>query len=194
MLETRIGDQRVRRGAGGRCEGAGQQRRHEIEEQAQGEPDTERDERRGRSSQDGHRAEHCEGEPQPDIDDRQHDPGDHPRDVPGAWRDPQPEQAEGGDQGSDGGEDQPDDEQPGRELPVDHVVPVDGLGQQARQRSQGPFSIDGIEAEGDPDERQHEADEAEEGEWELVAGDGEEPQEQRRRAACLSRSVANQLR
>ena len=49
--------------------------------------------------------------------------------------------------------------QPGDELAVDHVVAVDGLGQQARQRPLRPLAVDGVEAEGDAQQRAEEADE-----------------------------------
>ena len=52
-----------------------------------------------------------------------------------------------------------DDRQPGGELAVDHVVAVDRLRQEPRQRALGPLAVDRVEGEGEPEQRRDEAEE-----------------------------------
>ena len=71
------------------------------------------------------------------------------------WRrdEPEAEHAERRDDPDDRDQDEADDRQTGRELAVDHVVAVDRLRQQARQRPLGPLAIDRVERERQPEER-----------------------------------------
>ena len=48
---------------------------------------------------------------------------------------------------------------PGDELAVDDLVAVDRLGHQPRQRALGPLAVDGVEAEGDAEQRPEDAEE-----------------------------------
>ena len=73
--------------------------------------------------------------------------------------DPEPEDAEAGDDPDDRHQHDPDDRQTGRELAVDHVVAIDRLGQEAWQRPLGAFAVDGIEREGQAEQRRHDGDE-----------------------------------
>ena len=121
---------------------------------------TDRDERRRRGPEEGDRAERREGEPEADVDDRDDEPGEQAEHTLRVGDDPQPDDPETRDDGGDRHEGHRDDAEPGDELPVDDVVAVDRLGQQTGQRPAGSFAVDGIEAEGDADQRDEEADEA----------------------------------
>ena len=65
------------------------------------------------------------------------------------------------------GQDRPDRERrwprPGHELAVDHVVAVDRLGDEARERPLRALAVDGVEAECDAEQRAEEGDELVEG-------------------------------
>ena len=73
---------------------------------------------------------------------------------------------------------------PGDELAVDHVVAVDRLRQEARQRALGSLAVDGVEREGEAEERRDDPDEridAQDGD--VARAEREEGQEDRGRAA-----------
>ena len=81
------------------------------------------------------------------------DPQDDPEELDSRRDESEAEHAERRDDPDDRDQHEADDRQAGRELAVDHVVAVDRLGQQARQRSLGPLAVDGVEGERQPEER-----------------------------------------
>ena len=80
-------------------------------------------------------------------------------------------------------QDQADDRQPGGELAVDHVVAVDRLGEQPRQRALGALAVDRIEGEGEAEQRRDDRRRTSRraGSWISSEPSGEQGQEDRRR-------------
>ena len=94
-----------------------------------------------------------------DVDDRDEQPDDDPQQLLRRRHDPEPEDPERRDHRDDDREDERDDREPGRELAVDHVVAVDRLREQPRQRPLGPLAVDRVEREGEAEQRRGEGDE-----------------------------------
>ncbi len=93
-------------------------------------------------------------------------------------------------------QDDPDDRHPGRELAVDDVIAVDRLGEQSRQRPLGSLAVDGVEGEGDPEQRRHHPDECvdpEDVEIGVGRAKAEQRQEDRRRPARLRGEFADAI-
>ena len=102
--------------------------------------------------------------------------------------DPEPDDAERGDQGDDRDEHEPDHGHAGGELAVDDVVAIDRLGEQARQRALGSLAVDRVEGEGQAEQRRHQADEdVDPQDADIGRADGEQEQEDGRRAGHLGR-------
>ena len=94
--------------------------------------------------------------PMKNSDRNHHD--DQPRDIFRGRDDAELDDADGADQEHDHREDQADDREAGDELAVDHVIAVDGLGQQARQGRLGPLAVDRVETEGNAQQRDQKRD------------------------------------
>ena len=105
--------------------------------------------------------------------------------------DAEPEHAEAGDDQHQGGQHDADNGEPGDELAVDHIVTMDGLGDETRQRALRSLPTDSVETERDPEDRRQKPDEGEERERHRVGRDGEQTQEQRRRTGRLRSDVTD---
>ena len=76
---------------------------------------------------DKHGADHRKGEPQTDVDDRDHQPNREPSHLRERGDEPEPEYPDTRDQKHHRDEHDGDHGEPGDELAVYHVVAVDGL-------------------------------------------------------------------
>ena len=88
-----------------------------------------------------------------DVEERHEQPERRAGGAPRRRDDPEPDDPERRDHRDDDDEDERDDREAGRELAVDHVVAVDRLGQQPRQRPLGPLAVDRVEREREAEQR-----------------------------------------
>src|SRR4029079_1627044 len=104
------------------------------------------------------RAKQREGKPEADEEKRQEPPDNQSRDVFRGRNDAELDDANGPDQEHDDREDQADDREASDELAVDHVIAIDGLGQQSGQCRLRPLAVDRVETEGNAQKRDQERD------------------------------------
>ena len=77
-----------------------------------------------------------------------------------------------------------------RELAVDHVIAVDGLGQEPRQRALGSLAVDGVEGEREAEQRRHDPDERVDAQDRMSCGPNREQREEDRRRAVAGWAAA----
>ena len=106
-----------------------------------------------------HRQQQPERQPERDVDERDEQPDDDPQRSPAAPGTipsrmiPKRRRSAATTIASTSA----DDREPGRELAVDHVVAVDRLRQQPRQRALGPLAVDRVEREREAEQRRRRA-------------------------------------
>ncbi len=81
------------------------------------------------------------------------------------WADPEPQHSVADDDEHHRAKCQRDGAEPGDELAVDHLVAMDRLRHESRQRALRAFAVDGIEAERDAEQRTENCDELVEGRY-----------------------------
>ena len=124
------------------------------------------------------------------YDEGHDDPQDEAQDLGRGRHDAEADEPERRDDPDDRDEDQADDREAGRELAVDDVIAVDRLGQQARQRPLGALTVDGVEREGEAEQRGDVGEEARDRrQREAVADLGREPEQVQEDRGCLAGSL-----